>query len=59
MKIGDLVTLAYRPHPRRVGMITTIRRFNEARVKWFGIDDADSGEVHYFLRCLEVVNENR
>jgi len=59
MKIGDLVQLAWGSHPRRVGMITAIRRFSEVRVKWFGIDDTDSGEVHYFLRCLELVNESR
>ena len=61
MEIGDLVQLAWGSHPRRVGMITAIRRFSEVRVKWFGIDDTDSeiGEMHYFLRCLELVNENR
>jgi len=67
MKVGDLVQLAWGSHPRRVGMITAIRRFSEVRVKWFGIDDTEfrrpgqpnSGEMHYFLRCLELVNENR
>ena len=57
MKIGDLVTLAWGEHPRRVGMVTAIRRFNEARVKWFGADGAD--EEHYLLRCLELASENR
>ena len=59
MKVGDLVQSKWGESPRRVGMITAIRRFTDARVKWFGADDTDSGEVHYLLRCLELASENR
>ena len=60
MKVGDLVQSRWPGSgPRRVGMITAIRRFTHARIKWFGIDDDVDDKAHVLLRYLELINESR
>tara|TARA_R110002074_G_scaffold385056_1_gene566013 strand:+ start:98 stop:274 length:177 start_codon:yes stop_codon:yes gene_type:complete len=58
MKIGDLVTLAWGEHPRRVGMIVALRRgsireHDEANISWFEYARVE----HYMLKSLELVDK--